>query len=89
MTPYGCLNFGTFPLKVAPTIRYLPAVAFVSYLFDRSHSWYAAFLKIFVLVQGTFTPLVMRHDRRTNPLLRSGEASVIEVQNHSSPPAER
>jgi hypothetical protein len=39
-----------------PSVRYLPAVAFVSYLFDRSHSWYAAFLKIFVLVLGTCTP---------------------------------
>jgi hypothetical protein len=39
-----------------PTVRYLPAVALVSYLFDRSHSWYAAFLKIFVLVLGTCTP---------------------------------
>ena len=38
------------------TVRYLPAVALVSYLFDRSHSWYAAFLKIFVLVQGTGFP---------------------------------
>ena len=55
-----------------PTVRYLPAVALVSYLFDRSHSWYAAFLKIFVLVQGTYTPLVIRHDRRTKTLNPSG-----------------
>ena len=48
------------------TVRYLPAVALVSYLFDRSDSLYAAFLKIFVLVQGTHTPLVIRHDRRTD-----------------------
>jgi hypothetical protein len=53
------------------TVRYLPAVALVSYLFDRSHSWYAAFLEIFVLVQGTYTPLVIRHDRRTNRMQRS------------------
>ena len=51
-----------------PTVRYLTAVALVSYLFDRSHSWYAAFLKIFVLVQGTYTPLVIRHDRRTKKM---------------------
>jgi hypothetical protein len=34
-------------------------------LVDRSHSWYAAYLKTFVLVQGTYTPLVIRHARRT------------------------
>ena len=50
------------------TVRYLPTVALVSYLFDRSHSWYAAFLKIFVLAQGTYTPLVICHDRHTNAM---------------------
>ena len=49
-----------------PTARYLTAVALVSYLVDRNHSWYPAFLQTFVLVQGTYTPLVIRHDRRTN-----------------------
>ena len=48
-----------------PTVRYLPAVALVSYLVDRSHSWYPAYLQTFVLVQGTSTPLVIRHARRT------------------------
>jgi hypothetical protein len=48
-----------------PTARYLTAVALVSYLVDRSHSWYAAYLQTFVLVQGTSTPQVIRHDRRT------------------------
>ena len=33
-------------------VRYVSAVALVVYLFDRSHSWYAGFLKIFILVQG-------------------------------------
>ena len=55
-----------------PTVRYLPAVALVSYLIDRSHSWYSAYLKIFVLVQGTYTPQVIRHDWRTKALHRSG-----------------
>lgn len=37
----------------------------VPYLFDRSHSWYAASHKIFVLAQGAYTPSAIRHDRRT------------------------
>jgi hypothetical protein len=49
-----------------PTVRYLSAVALVLYLVDRSHSWYAACLKTFVLVQGTLTPHVIRHARRTD-----------------------
>jgi hypothetical protein len=48
-----------------PTVCYLAAVAFISYFVDRSHSWYTAFLKTFVLVQGTFTLQVNRHARRT------------------------
>ncbi len=54
-----------------PTVRYLPAVALVSYLIDRSHSWYTAFLKTFVLIQGTYTPQVNRHAWRTKALHRS------------------
>ena len=53
----------------ATNFRSVPA--FVSYLFDRSHSWYAALLKIFVprtggldSNQGNGTPQVIRHDRR-------------------------
>jgi hypothetical protein len=38
-----------------PTVRYLPAVALDQYLIVRIHKWYAEFLKIFVLVQGTYT----------------------------------
>jgi hypothetical protein len=38
-----------------PTVSHPPAVAGLSYFFDRSHSWYTAYLKTFVLVQGTFT----------------------------------
>ena len=64
LTTILCQLTGTFAGFLS-TVRYLPAVALVSYLFDRSHSWYAAFQKIFVLVQGTFTPQVIRHDRRT------------------------
>ena len=47
------------------TVRYLTAVALVLYLINRSHSWYPAYLKIFILVQGTCTPQVIRHDWRT------------------------
>ena len=57
-----------------PTVRYLPAVALVSYLIDRSHSWYPAYLKIFVLVQGTYTPQVIRHDWRTNTSQQSPQS---------------
>ena len=57
-----------------PTARCLTAVALVSYLVDRSHSWYSAFLQTFVLVQGTSTPQVIRHDRRTQPLQQTGSA---------------
>ena len=67
LTTILCQLTGTFAGFLS-TVRYLPAVALVSYLFDRSHSWYTAFLKIFVLVQGTYTPLVIRHDRRTNAM---------------------
>ena len=67
LTTILCQLTGTFAGFLS-TVRYLPAVALVSYLFDRSHSWYAAFQKIFVLVQGTFTPQVIRHDRRTKAL---------------------
>ena len=35
-----------------PAVCRCPAEALISYLFDRSHSWYAGFLKIFILVQG-------------------------------------
>ena len=55
LTTILCQLTGTFAGFLS-TVRYLTAVALVSYLFDRSHSWYAAFLKIFVLVQGTCTP---------------------------------
>ena len=64
------------------TVRYLPAVALVSYLFDRSYSWYAAFLKIFTLVQGTYTPLVIRHDRRTTTLDRSRQLWFVIRLHH-------
>jgi len=70
------------------TVRYLPAVALVSYLFDRSHSWYAAFLEIFVLVQGTYTPLVIRHDRRTNPMQRNGGSSRLDIDTLPPPSAD-
>jgi len=33
--------------------------------------------KTFVLVQGTFTPQVNRHDRRTNPMHRNGGSRRI------------
>ena len=59
------------------TVRCLPAVALVSYLVDRSHSWYARFLETFVLVQGTYTPQVIRHDRRTNSVKLSGGSAVV------------
>ena len=72
LTTIRCQLTGAFAGFLS-TVRYLPAVALVSYLFDRSHSWYAAFLETFVLVQGTSTPLVIRHDRRTNAVNRSGE----------------
>ena len=56
-----------------PTARYLTAVALVSYLLlDRSHSWYPAHHQTFVLVQGTHTPQVIRHARRTKRFNRSG-----------------
>ena len=44
--------------------KQVPA-AFVSNLFDWSHSWYAFCLKIVVHVQGTYTPFVIRYDMRT------------------------
>jgi len=72
LTTIHCQLTDTFA-GFLPTARYLTAVALVSYLVDRSHSWYAAFLETFVLVQGTSTPLVIRHDRRTNAVNRSGE----------------
>ena len=59
------------------TVSYPPAVALVSYLVDRSHSWYPAYLQTFVLVQGTYTPLVIRHDRRTKAVNRSGGPHVF------------
>jgi len=64
LTTTLCQLTGTFA-GFLPTVRYLPAVALVLYLVDRSHSWYAPRLKTFVLVQGTLTPQVIRHARRT------------------------
>ena len=50
----GVTNTGDSGESAGPVIPDCPsAVALVSYLFDLSHRWYAAFLKIFVLVQGT------------------------------------
>ena len=78
--------------RVLSTVRYLPAVALVSYLFDRSHSWYAAFLKIFVLVQGLVsnygngTPQVIRHDRRTQAIDRSRRTAVFPMDDGSQRP---
>ena len=80
LTTILCQLTGTFAGFLS-TVRYLPAVALVSYLFDRSHSWYAAFQKIFVLVQGTFTPQVIRHDRRTNRFNRSRGPRGIEMES--------
>ena len=67
-----------------PTVRYRPAVALISYLFDRSHSWYAAFLKIFVLVQGTCTLQVHAHVGRID----AGElpSSVSHMPSQSRQP---
>ncbi len=48
-------------------------MAGLSYFANRSHSWYTAFLKTFVLVQGTFTLQVKRHARRT----RRGEGNAL------------
>ena len=56
--------------RFLPTVDCSSAVAGLWYLVDRSHSWYTAFLKTFVLVQGTFTPQVIRHARRTKSLNR-------------------
>jgi hypothetical protein len=64
LTTILCQLTGTFA-GFLPTVRYLTAGALVLYLVDRSHSWYAACLKTFVLVQGTLTPQVIRHARRT------------------------
>ena len=64
-----------------PTVSYPSAVALVSYLVNRSHSWYPAYLQTFVLVQGTHTPLVIRHARRTKRFKRtrtSGGFSACE-----------
>ena len=69
-----------------PTVRYLPAVALVSYLIDRSHSWYPAYLKIFVLVQGTYTPQVIRHDwrtKRSSPARRTDGSSAEPDDDHA------
>ena len=69
-----------------PTVRYLPAVALVSYLIDRSHSWYSAYLKIFVLVQGTYTPQVIRHDwrtKRSSPARRTDGSSAEPDDDHA------
>ena len=51
-----------------PTVGHPSAVAGLSYFVNRSHRWYTAFLKTFVLVQGTCTLLVNRHARRTKTL---------------------
>ncbi len=51
--------------RFLPTVGCPSVVAGLSYLVDRSHSWYPAYLQTFVLVQGTCTPLVIRHARRT------------------------
>jgi len=60
LTTILCQLTGAFA-GFLPTDRYLPAVALVSYLIDRSHSWYSAYLKIFVLVQGTGFQSKKRH----------------------------
>ena len=62
------------------TVRYLTAVALVLYLINRSHSWYPAYLKIFILVQGTCTPQVIRHDWRTKvgPALAAGNSVILK-----------
>ena len=69
--PTACQLNGTFA-GFLPTVRYLTAVALVWYLIDRNHSGYSAFLKIFVLVQGTYIPQVIRHDWRTKGVHWSG-----------------
>ena len=79
LTTILCQLTGTFAGFLS-TVRYLPAVALVSYLFDRSDSLYAAFLKIFVLVQGTHTPLVIRHDRRTKKIQPSWRRRFLTWQ---------
>ena len=79
LTTIHCQLTDTFA-GFLPTARYLTAVALVSYLVDRSHSWYAAFLETFVLVQGTSTPLVIRHDRRTNHVHRSRGRCFLEME---------
>ena len=89
LTTILCQLTGTFAGFLS-TVRYLPAVALVSYLFDRSHSLYAAFLKIFVLAQGTYTPLVICHDRHTNAMhaeLRWFGSCTL--QRHSPQPGDR
>jgi hypothetical protein len=58
-------NLAVLRRRFLPTVGCPSAVAGLSYLVDRSHSWYAAYLQTFVLVQGTYTPLVIRHARRT------------------------
>ena len=78
LTTIRCQLTDTFA-GFLPTARYLPAVALVSYLVDRSHSWYAAFLKTFVLVQGTYTPLVIRHARRTEAVNLTRSRSRFKV----------
>jgi hypothetical protein len=69
-----------------PTARCLPAVALVSYLVDRSHSWYPAFRQTFVLVQGTPTPQVIRHDRRTKPFQHEAAMTRVQVVQSVAPP---
>ena len=64
LTTILCQLTGTFA-GFLPTVGCPSAVALVWYFVDRSHSWYTAYLKTFVLVQGIFTLQVNRHARRT------------------------
>ena len=56
-------TFGGF----LPTVLQLPAIALASYLFDRSHCWYAAFIKIILLVQETGFHHWKRHATSRTP----------------------
>ncbi len=52
-------------------------------LASRDHSWYTAFLKKFVLAQGTYTPQVVRHAKRTNTMHAEPPISRVFKSDHS------
>jgi len=84
-TNWNCRLDGAFA-GFLPTVGHPPAVALVSYFVDRSHSRYTAFLKTFVLVQGTFTPQVEPHARRPKKMNRSGKGRAGSLRSFTSTP---